>query len=385
MNTMITTTAELADFCQKLKAYPFITVDTEFIREKTYYPVLCLIQLGCTDMAACVDPLASDMDLTPLFDLFLNPDVLKVFHAARQDLEIFYHLMGKMPTPLFDTQIAAMVCGYGDAVAYQQLVEQLTPVRLDKSMRFTDWSKRPLLEKQIGYALNDVIPLVDVYQQLNQELKSTGRTDWLKEELDILNDPHTYQIDDDVAWKRLKCPLKKPREVHLFAALCAWREKTAKLKNRPRRHILKDEVIQELASIAPQTPAELDAMRSIPRGFAKSDTAHSLLEAIKTAQNDNPTEFEKPTARKPLRSGQKSFLEMLKLLLIIVSQQERVASRVLASSDDLHNFAADDENVPFLKGWRFDLFGQKAVQLKQGKLCLTYRADKGMIEFKTVN
>ncbi len=382
---MITTTQQLAEFCHTLEKYPFITIDTEFIREKTYYPVLCLIQLGCTDAAACVDPLAPDMDLTPLFDLLTNPNVLKVFHAARQDLEIFYHMMGKMPTPLFDTQIAAMVCGYGDAVSYQQLVEQLTPTRLDKSMRFTDWSKRPLLDKQIGYALNDVIPLVEVYQKLRQELTDTGRTDWLKEEQDILNDPNTYQIEDASAWKRIKCPLKKPREVHLFAALCAWREKTAKQKNRPRRHILKDEVIQELAGIAPATPAELDALRSIPRGFSKSDTAKSLLAAIQTALNDDPAQFEKPTVRKPLRTGQKSFLEMLKLLLTIIAQQEKVAAKVLASSDDLYDYAADDETVPFLKGWRFELFGQKAQLLKQGKLCLTYRADKGVVEFKSVN
>jgi len=177
---IITTTPELKKFCKKLAKYPFITVDTEFIREKTYYPVLCLIQVGCSDMAACIDPLAPEIDLSPLFELFLDKKVLKVFHAARQDLEIFYHLMGKMPTPLFDTQIAAMVCGYGDAVAYQQLVEQLTPTRLDKSMRFTDWSKRPLLDKQIGYALNDVIPLVEVYQKLTDELHQNGRMEWLK-------------------------------------------------------------------------------------------------------------------------------------------------------------------------------------------------------------
>lgn len=382
---MITTTKELKKFCKKLAKYPFITVDTEFIREKTYYPVLCLIQLGCSDEAACVDPLAPDMDLSPLFDLFLNPKVLKVFHAARQDLEIFYHLMGKMPTPLFDTQIAAMVCGYGDAVSYQQLVEQLTQTRLDKSMRFTDWAKRPLLDKQIGYALNDVIPLVEVYQKLTAELQKNGRLDWLKEEQDILNDPHTYQIDDESAWKRLKCTLKKPKEIHLFATLCAWREKTAKQKNRPRRHILKDEVIQELATLAPTTPAELDTLRSIPHGFAKSETAQSLLKAIQSALKDDPTTFEKPTIRKPLKPAQKSFLEMLKLLLAIVAQQEKVAAKVLASADDLYNFAAGDETVPFLKGWRFDLFGQKAQLLHQGKLCLIYRPDKGIIEFKQLS
>lgn len=381
---MITTTQQLADFCQTLEKYPFITVDTEFIREKTYYPILCLIQLGCSDSAACVDPLAEGIDLTPLFNLFLNPKVLKVFHAARQDLEIFYHLMGQMPTPLFDTQIAAMVCGYGDAVAYQQLVEQLTPTKLDKSMRFTDWSKRPLLDKQITYALNDVIPLVNVYQKLQAELQTTGRLDWLKEEQDILNNPATYCIDDTTAWKRLKCPLKKPREIHVFAAICAWREKTAKSKNRPRRHILKDEIIQELACIAPTTPAELDNLRSIPHGFSKSDTARSLLESIKIALTDSPDKFEKPVVRKPLKSGQKNLLEMLKLLLTIVAQQEKVAPKVLASTDDLHDFAADDENVPFLKGWRFDLFGQKATLLKQGKLCLSYRADKGIIEFNSL-
>lgn len=382
---MITTTSELEKFCQKLAKYPFITVDTEFIREKTYYPVLCLIQLGCSDAAACVDPLAPEMDLSPLFDLFLNKKVLKVFHAARQDLEIFYHLMGKMPTPLFDTQIAAMVCGYGDAVAYQQLVEQLTSTRLDKSMRFTDWAKRPLLDKQIGYALNDVIPLVEVYQKLTDELHQNGRMEWLKEEQDILNDSHTYQIEDATAWKRLKCPLKKPKEVHLFAALCAWREKTAKQKNRPRRHILKDEVIQELASIAPKTPEELDALRSIPRGFAKSETARSLLNAIQAALKDDPATFEKPTARKPLKPAQKSFLEMLKLLLTIVAQQEKVAAKVVASADDLYDFAAGDETVPFLKGWRFELFGQKAQSLRQGKLALIYRADKGIVEFKMLD
>lgn len=378
---IITTTSDLDAFCAELAKHPFITIDTEFIREKTYYPILCLVQLASKKNAACIDPLAAGIDLTPLFDLLKNPKVQKIFHAARQDIEIFYHLMGEMPVNIFDTQIAAMVCGYGESVSYQQLVEHTTAARLDKGMRFTDWSKRPLSDKQTDYALSDVTHLIPAYEKLMAELKRTNRLSWLDEEQKILENPLTYVVEDENAWRRIKHSFKKPAQIHLFAALCAWRERTAKQKDRPRRHILKDEALLELTVLAPKTAEEMEALRGISTGFAKSDLGKTLLETIRRALADKPSTYEQLPFKKPLTSGQKNLLDMLRLLLAIVADQSGVAAKMITDADDLYAFAGGDPSVPFLKGWRNDLFGRKSVALADGKLALSYNSAKSVVEF----
>ena len=303
---MITTTEKLTEVCSRFAQLPFITLDTEFIREKTYWPVLCLIQIASKGEAYCIDPLADGIDLTPLFDLLQNENVVKVFHAARQDLEIFYHLTGQIPTPLFDTQVAAMVCGFGESVSYQQLVQELTNTAIDKSMRYTDWSKRPLTESQISYALHDVTHLINVYEKLQDKLAQNNRIEWLTEEMSVLTSPHTYDIGDDTAWTKVKCHFSSPRQMHVFAKICAWREKTAKLKNRPRRHIMKDDMVQELAVAHPTSVEQMDLMRSLPKGFSKSALGTELIEVIATAMTEDVQKYEVPEKRKGLTNSQKN-------------------------------------------------------------------------------
>ena len=248
---MITTTKELTELCARFAKHPFVTVDTEFIREKTYYPQVCLIQLASPEEAVCVDPLSKDLDLKPLFDLFQNKQVIKVFHACRQDIEIFYHLSHQIPVPVFDTQVGAMVCGYGDNVSYQQLVNDFVGISLDKTMRVTDWSNRPLSEDQIQYALHDVTELRTVYTKMMERICAQNRLDWLTEEMADLVDPSTYEPDVDTLWKKVKVPLKKPLTLHIFAKLYAWRERAAQQKDRPKKHFMKDEALVELAIAAP--------------------------------------------------------------------------------------------------------------------------------------
>lgn len=381
---MIETSAALAEVCERLSKAAFITVDTEFIREKTYYPVLCLIQIASPAEAHCVDPLAEDIDLTPLFDLMQNKKVLKVFHAARQDIEIFYHLSGAIPAPLFDTQVGAMVCGFGESASYQQLVQELTGVSLDKSMRYTDWSKRPLSAKQVSYALCDVTYLVQVYEKLQASLEKSGRTDWLAEEMEVLNNPATYEVDDEAIWQRFKCPLAKAQLIHVFAKVCAWRERVAKLKDRPRRHILKDEVLVELAAAHPETEAELEALRAIPKGFAQSHLGMELLEVIKSAMADKSDTYVASSKRKPLTNAQKNLAELVRLLLDVVSSELGVASKVIADSDSIAAFVTNDKTCAFLKGWRLAAFGQKAMALKAGKICFRYDPKKYAVTLDTV-
>lgn len=370
---IITTTEKLSEFCTILSASPYVTLDTEFIREKTYYPVLCLIQIANADTAACIDPLAPGLDLSPLFDLLQNPKVIKVFHAARQDIEIFYHLTGHIPTPLFDTQLAAMVCGYGENIGYQQLVHDITGVSLDKSLRFTDWSHRPLTEDQIAYALHDVTYLRDVYRALNHSIQENNRLDWLTEEIAVQNDPATYEIDNNAIWKKIKIPFKKPAQIHVFARLCAWREQTAKLKNKPRRHILKDEALIELAAVSPRTPEDLTGLRHIPDGFGHSRFGQEILETISIARADpasaRPLDWVPP---KPLTTTQHTLQDMFRLLLSIVADDLRVAPKIIASNDDLAQLACGNNKVPCMQGWRRDVFGEKVLLFKQGRLSLRY-------------
>lgn len=367
-NMMIENTKKLADVCKRFEKCEFVTLDTEFIREKTYYPVLCLIQIASKDEAYCIDPLSADLDLAPLLGLLQNKKVLKVFHAARQDVEIFYQLTGKVPDPIFDTQIGAMVCGFNESVSYQQLVQELTGVSLDKSMRYTDWSKRPLSEKQIQYALCDVTHLVHVFEALKSQLKKSGRMAWLKEEMAVLTNPRTYDVDESTAWQKYKTPFNKPQQLHVFAKVTEWREKMAKMKNKPRRHILKDEVLLELAAAHPENKQELAQLRGLPNGFEKSSHASEILEVIRQAMADKSGVYVPSWKRPALTNGQRNLSELLKFLLSVVAEELGVASKVIATTDDIADFILGDKEAKVLSGWRYDVFGKKAEALKEGKI-----------------
>jgi ribonuclease D len=369
---MITTTEKLTEVCGRFAQLPFITLDTEFIREKTYWPVLCLIQIASKDEAYCIDPLADGIDLSPLFDLMQNENVVKVFHAARQDLEIFYHLTGQIPMPLFDTQVAAMVCGFGESVSYQQLVQELTNTAIDKSMRYTDWSKRPLTESQVSYALHDVTHLINVYEKLKDKLAQNNRGEWLSEEMSVLTSPHTYDIGDDTAWTKVRCHLTNGRQMHVFAKICAWREKTAKLKNRPRRHIMKDDMVQELAVAHPISAEQMDLMRSLPKGFSKSALGVELIDVIATAMTEEVQKYEVPEKRKGLTNSQKNIGELVRLLLSVVSDDLGVAPKIIAGTDDIVDVIVGRAGSKVMSGWRYDVFGRYVEALKAGKLSFCY-------------
>ena len=370
---MITTTERLIELCSHLAQFPFVTLDTEFIREKTYYPRLCLIQIAGPDREACIDPLSPDIDLSPLFDLLQNPKVVKVFHAAHQDVEIFYHLTGKIPTPLFDTQIAAMVCGYGDSVGYQQLVQDIVGISLDKSLRFTDWHRRPLTDEQVKYALNDVTHLRTVYQTFIKNLAENGRGNWLNEEIAVQNNPETYDTDEENVWRKIKVPFKKPLQTYVFAKLCAWRERTAKKIDRPRKLILKDDALIELAIMMPQDAGQMDGCRNLSGGFGKSAFGQEILKVIQAACSDPaenyPTDWKK---EKPLTQTQRTLADLYHLLLMLVSADLKVAPKIIAGTDELQQIARGNNDVPCMKGWRRDVFGEKVLLFKRGFLSFGY-------------
>ena len=368
---MITTTKELQALCKRFEKHPFITVDTEFIREKTYYPQVCLIQLASPAEAVCVDPLAQGLDLSPLFALFQNKKVIKVFHACRQDIEIFYHLSHQIPVPVFDTQVGAMVCGYGDNVSYQQLVNDFVGVSLDKTMRVTDWSKRPLSDEQIQYALHDVVELRTVYTKMMEKICTQNRLDWLTEEMADLVDPITYEPNVDELWKKVKVPFKKPLPLHIFSRLYAWRERIAQQKNRPKKHIMKDEALIELAIAAPTTPEQIDNLRSFSEGYSKSDLAKEIINVIVQATKDDPSTFEQPTQPKALTTKQRNLADILHLVLNICAANYDVAPKLVASTNDIQNFIQTGE-APFVNGWRKKVFGDTAIAMQQGKISIAY-------------
>ncbi|MCX7325253.1 MAG: ribonuclease D [Hyphomicrobiales bacterium] len=377
---LITTTVELAAVCDRLAAHPFVTIDTEFLRDSTYYPKLCLLQMASPDEGVLVDPLVDGLDLAPFFSLMANQAVVKVFHAARQDLEIVWNLGRMLPTPLFDTQIAAMVCGYGDSVGYEQLANDLAKARIDKSSRFTDWSRRPLSEAQLSYALSDVTHLRDIYLALKADLETTGRTEWLVEEMAVLNHPGTYETQPRDAWLRLKGRVRKPREVALLMELAAWRESEAQGKDVPRGRILKDDALMDIVQRAPREPEALSDLRSLARGFERSRAGAEVLEAVERALSIDPKTL--PRMDREHRSGGNgAVLDLMKVLLKAVSDAERVAPKIIATMDDLEAIVSDDEaDVPALKGWRRTLFGEKALALKAGQLSLRMRGGKVSVE-----
>lgn len=367
---LITTTPALAAVCERLAAHPYVTVDTEFLRESTYYPQLCVLQMASSDEAVVVDALADGLDLQPFFDLMANEKVVKVFHAARQDIEIVWHRAGLIPHPVFDTQVAAMVLGYGDSISYDQLVQRITGDALDKSNRFTDWTRRPLTSAQIDYAVSDVTHLRDVYRRLSADLEKRGRAEWLSEEMDILISPDTYRMDPDNAWQRLRTRVRKPKELAVLIEVAAWREREAKARDVPRGRILKDDVVADIAVQAPTTIERLGSLRSLPKGFEKSKWGQEIPDLVKKALARDPKTLPSIERTKPAPNGAAT-VELLKVLLRMTSERHAVASKVIATVDDLERIAADDNaDVPALKGWRRDLFGEKALALKAGRLAL---------------
>lgn len=371
---LITNTQDLQEAVDALSKSDFVAVDTEFIRETTFWPELCLIQMATPDHTALVDALAPDLDLKPFFELMANTNIVKVFHAARQDVEIVYHLGGLIPEPLFDTQVAAMVCGFGDAVSYDQLVQKVTGTQIDKSSRFTDWRRRPLTEKQLNYALSDVTYLRDVYHYLKNELEKTNRTDWVLEEMRILQTPETYDLHPDDAWKRVKFRVRKPLELAVLQSVAAWREREARTKNVPRGRIIKDDTIGELAQQQPKDIEALGRLRSIPKGWEKSAQGQTLLEAINNALAIPKDNLPKLPKHNSSSSGNSAASEVLKLLLKMVSEKQGVAAKVIAHSDEIDKIASLGENadVPALKGWRREVFGQQALDLLEGKTCIKF-------------
>jgi ribonuclease D len=366
----ITTTGKLADACTRMARHPFVTVDTEFLRESTYYPRLCVAQMATLDEAVVIDALADGIDLAPFFELMADEKVVKVFHAARQDIEICWHEAGVIPSPLVDTQVAAMVLGYGDAISYDQLVQRITGDSLDKSNRFTDWTRRPLSEAQLAYAVSDVTHLRDVYLKLSADLDKRERGDWMREEMKVLTSPATYRFEPEHAWERLKTRVRKPRELAVLIEVAAWREREAQERDVPRGRVLKDDVIGDIAIQAPTTIERLASLRSLPRGFERSRWGEAIVEAVKRGLARDPKTlppFERP---KPPLNGQAT-VELLKVLLRMTAERHGVAAKVIATVDDLDRIAADDDaDVPALSGWRRELFGEKALALKRGQLSL---------------
>lgn len=368
---LITTTEALAAVCSRLATQPFVTVDTEFMRETTYYPILCLIQIAGGTDAVLVDPLAEGIDLKPFLDLMANERVVKVFHSARQDNEIIWNCGGIVPSPLFDTQIAAMVCGYGDSVSYEQLCNDLAHVKIDKSSRFTDWSRRPLSDAQLSYALSDVTHLVTIYEKLRDQLNKTGRQSWIDEEMSVLTSPDTYRADPDNAWKRLANRIRKAKDLAVLIELAAWREKEAQNRDVPRGRLLKDEVLVDVATSAPRSVEALGKLRSIPKGYERSHTGADILAAVERGLARDPATLPKLERHRP-RNGTGATVELLKVLLKAVAEQEDVAPKIIATTDDLEAIAENDHaDVAALQGWRRALFGEKALALKGGKLALS--------------
>lgn len=365
----VTDTKTLADMCARLAQHPFVTVDTEFLRESTYWPILCLIQVASDDEAALIDPMADGLDMAPFFELMADTSVVKVFHSARQDLEIILKLGDLIPAPLFDSQIAAMVCGYGDSISYDHLVQKICTVQIDKSSRFTDWSQRPLSDKQQTYALADVTHLRDIYKSLKAQLEQQNRTEWLTEEMAILESRGTYIVEPQDAWKRLKMRARKPIELAVTKELAAWREAEAKSRNQPRGRIIKDDAIYELASQQPENVQALARMRALPKGFDRSKFADAVIAAVKRAKSI-PSDQLPAVPRPPRRpEGASAVVELLKVLLKLVCEQHGVASKIIANVDDLEKIAdSDTADVAALTGWRRELFGEAALQVKAGRL-----------------
>ncbi len=367
---VITSSAKLAAACERLARHPYVTVDTEFMRETTYYPKLCLLQVASVEEALLIDPLEQGLDLTPFFSLLQDERVVKVFHAARQDIEIFWHMARTIPKPLFDTQIAAMVCGYGDQVSYEQLANDLGNARIDKTQRFTDWSRRPLSEAQLNYAKADVTHLRAVYEALAAKLAASGRKTWLAEDMAVLETPATYETKPEDAWQRLAGRLKKQRDLGVLIEVAAWREQDAQKRDVPRQRVLRDDTLMEVVQARPQNIEALGRLRAVSQGLERSRAGQALLAAVARGLAIDPKSLPH-LARRGRLPRHDSTVEFLKLLLKIVSQKTEVASKIIATVDDLEALAAGaSESQAVLTGWRDEIFGNLARSAIAGRVAL---------------
>ena len=368
---LIADTGSLRALCDRLAASRYITVDTEFMRDITYWPRLCLVQLASVDEAAAVDAMAPDIDLTPLFGLMRDPAVLKVFHAARQDIEIFYHLDGCVPGPVFDTQVAAMVCGFGDQVGYDRLVAKLARATIDKSQRFTDWSRRPLPRKMYDYAISDVTHLRVVYEKIAARLDRDQRESWLAEEMATLTDPAIYRLDPATAWLRVKTRLRKPRQLAVLRDLAAWREAEAQRRDVPRNRVLRDEAMNDIAAQEPGTREELWNLRSLSRGHMGKEAADALLGIVAAVRAAPPSTWPEARGPQPAANHAGPAADLLKVLLKLRCEENDVAQKLVASADEIDAIARDDNaEVRALRGWRREIFGNDALALKHGEIAL---------------
>ena len=369
---VISTTADLHNLCEKLNSSDHVTVDTEFLREQTFWPQLCLIQLAGPNAEAVVDPMAAGIDLAPFYKLMADTRVVKVFHAARQDIEIVYTKTGVVPAPVFDTQVAAMVCGFGESISYVNLVKRISGADIDKSSRFTDWSRRPLSEKQLVYALGDVTHLREVYAVLKKDLEASGRSHWLAEEMGSLTNPETYDTDPEKAWQRLKLRVKGKKSLAVLVELAAWRERLAQAQDVPRGRILRDEALYDIANQMPMTAEALGQLRTLSDGFGRSQRAREIIDAVKAGLARDPKTLPKMERSDALSAEATATLELLKVLLKSAAAEHRVAPRMIADSEALEQLATEAEpDIPALQGWRRELFGHDALRLKRGELALT--------------
>lgn len=369
--TLISDSQALSAFCSRHKKSEFIAVDTEFMRDNTYWPKLCLLQVGAEDDFAAIDTLAPGIDLEPMLELFGDPEILKVFHSGRQDLEIFFHMTGRLPAPIFDSQVAAMVCGFGDSVSYENLARRLAGARIDKATRFADWSKRPLTPRQLDYALADVIHLRPIYQKLSNKLARNGRAEWLKEEMALLTAPETYSLRPEDAWRRLKSRSGDRRYLGVLSVLAAWRETEAQRRDVPRGRILRDEQLFDIAAHRPRTPEDLARTRGLRRDLARGRIGSAILDAVQTGIDLPESECPVPVPRAELPKGLGPMVDLLKVLLKMKCEEHHVAQKLVASVADLERIAADDAEVPALKGWRREVFGTDALALKEGRVALS--------------
>lgn len=375
--TVIADAAQAAAFCRRLSKSAFVAVDTEFMRESTYWPRLCLVQLAGEDEAAAIDPLAEGMELAPLFALMADEAVLKVFHAARQDLEIFAQLTGQVPRPVFDTQVAAMVCGLGDQIGYEAIARRLAGVAIDKDSRFTDWHRRPLTARQIAYALADVTHLRTVHERLAAMLAENGRGGWIDGEMAALTSLDTYRMEPGEAWRRIRTKARKPRQLAALRELAAWREETARRRDLPRNRVARDELLERIAIQRPASAAELQAIRLVPRGLAASRDGKAMLAAVGRAMALPEEALPRREAKEGAPNAPVALLELLKVLLRARCEREGVTPRLVASAADLERFAAATDGAagPLASGWRHALFGRDALRLKRGQLALAPDGD----------
>lgn len=374
---IITDNDALETVCSRLGQGDYVTVDTEFMRESTFWPLVCLIQIAGPDEAHIIDPLAEGLKLDPLFALMADETVTKVFHAGRQDIEIFYHQGGLIPHPVFDTQIAAMVCGFGDSISYDQLVSRINGAHIDKTSRFTDWSKRPLTDRQLTYALADVTHLRDVYAKLSAMLEEKGRTEWVREEMEVLTSIETYRQHPADAWRRLKLRVRKPIELAVLQEIAAWRETEAQTRDVPRNRVLKDDALHEIAAQQPASRDDLARLRALPRGYERSKAAEDILAAVGRARALPADKL--PQLPRPRRNNGNTgaVVDLLKVLLKMKSENHGVASKIIATVDELEAIAGDDgAEVPALHGWRRELFGNEAIRLKRGQLAIAMNKNR---------